>query len=227
MLFIHDLLIPDEYCKLWVYDSTLYITSSNNIILTSVSGDPIHTTTFHLTRQHSYNRPKETRKKKNVQTKIPHRPNLPGHDPNQSRNNWLVLGTSPSPPLSTVYTIPGLNNQPRLTSQTKQKSELAHPYTILSPHLNLTISSPQGGEAPLDPSSASAQILENDPVAREFLEQNRGLWTRTTPLREVVRSVTEGEFVGVLYVGGHGRASSPVLVFGLRISQSYNDCFVC
>ncbi|OJJ79906.1 ThiJ/PfpI family protein [Aspergillus glaucus CBS 516.65] len=83
-------------------------------------------------------------------------------------------------------------------------SELAHPYTILSPHLHLTISSPQGGEAPLDAASASQQILENDPVAREFLEQNRGLWTRTTPLREVVCGVTEGEFVGVLFVGGHG-----------------------
>ncbi|BCR91232.1 ThiJ/PfpI family protein [Aspergillus chevalieri] len=105
-------------------------------------------------------------------------------------------------------------------------SELAHPYTILSPHLDLTISSPQGGEAPLDPASASQQILETDPVAREFLEQNRGLWTRTVPLREVVSRVTEGKFMGVFFVGGHGPMYDlPTHPSNLAILQSLASTF--
>lgn len=128
---------------------------------------------------------------------------------NRATTGWYLVPL-PHLPYSPSILYPAQTTNPKLTLIIKRKSELAHPYTILSPHLSLTISSPQGGEAPLDPSSAVKQILENDPVVREFLEQNRGLWTRTAPLREVVSGVTEGEFVGVLFVGGHGRAFPPV-----------------
>lgn len=85
------------------------------------------------------------------------------------------------------------------------KSEFAHPYTILSPHLDIIIASPQGGEAPLDPASVTAAETADDQVARKFLDENRELWTRTVPLHEVLKDVEGGDFEGVFYVGGHGR----------------------
>lgn len=45
------------------------------------------------------------------------------------------------------------------------------------------------------------------------MDENRGLWTRTVPLREVVKDVEGGVFEGVFYVGGHGRMFPPLQIY--------------
>ncbi|MCJ1473716.1 hypothetical protein MMC13_002367 [Lambiella insularis] len=76
--------------------------------------------------------------------------------------------------------------------------EFAHPYEVLSPHAQITIASPAGGEAPLDPAS----IDKSDKVSAEFLEHKESLWKRTEKLSSFVGRAKE--FDAVFYVGGHG-----------------------
>ena len=76
--------------------------------------------------------------------------------------------------------------------------EFAHPYYVLKDKAELTIASPNGGHAPLDPSSV--KMFEKDALSVEFLK-NDSLWKNTKPLSEV----SVDEFDAVFYVGGHGR----------------------
>lgn len=70
--------------------------------------------------------------------------------------------------------------------------------------VEMTVASPQGGDAQVDPSSI--KMFENDPTSTTFLNTQQSLWTNTHKLAEMVPKV--GEFDAIFYVGGHGRESS-------------------
>ncbi|KAI9811761.1 MAG: hypothetical protein M1827_005306 [Pycnora praestabilis] len=76
--------------------------------------------------------------------------------------------------------------------------ELAHPYKVLAPHTEIVVASPNGGEAPLDPSS----IDKSDPISAEFLEKSQPVWKETQKLSSFAGRANE--FVAIFYVGGHG-----------------------
>ncbi|TAQ86310.1 hypothetical protein B7494_g5366 [Chlorociboria aeruginascens] len=78
--------------------------------------------------------------------------------------------------------------------------EFAHPYTVLEPHASITIASPKGGVAPLDP--ASVEPFEDDAVSVAFLREKEALWSQTERLEEFLGRA--GEFDALFYVGGHG-----------------------
>lgn len=86
-------------------------------------------------------------------------------------------------------------------SNKSTQPELAHPYDVLANKVNLTIASPKGGMAPLDPKSV--EMFANDASCEAFLEANENLWKNTEKLSDVVKRVDD--FDGVYYVGGHGR----------------------
>ncbi|GMF69586.1 unnamed protein product [Aspergillus oryzae] len=77
----------------------------------------------------------------------------------------------------------------------------AHPWEVLHEKVELTIASPKGGEAPLDPSSVEA--FKSDPVSSKFLKEQESLWKNTHKLADFLPRVSE--FDAIFYVGGHGR----------------------
>lgn len=79
--------------------------------------------------------------------------------------------------------------------------EFAHPWEVLHSKTELTIASPNGGTAPLDPSSVS--MFEKDPVSVKFLKEQEALWKNTEKLADVLPRASE--FDAIFYVGGHGR----------------------
>lgn len=91
-----------------------------------------------------------------------------------------------------------------LTSHPVPKPEFAHPHHVLHNKVSLTIASPKGGEAPLDPSSV--EMFKSDPTSTTFLEQQKALWSNTHKLADMVPRA--GEFDALFYVGGHGRMYS-------------------
>lgn len=80
--------------------------------------------------------------------------------------------------------------------------EFAHPYYELEGKCDLTIASPKGGEAPLDPSSV--EMFKSDPKSTQFLEspETQKLWKNTEKLSNLLPRVSE--FDAIFYVGGHG-----------------------
>ncbi|KAK4237345.1 class I glutamine amidotransferase-like protein [Achaetomium macrosporum] len=79
--------------------------------------------------------------------------------------------------------------------------ELAHPYSVLTRQgFSLTLASPAGGPAPLDPSSVEASA--NDTVSQSFLAEHKSLWESTTPLESFLGRAAE--FAAVFFPGGHG-----------------------
>ncbi|EME44608.1 hypothetical protein DOTSEDRAFT_72158 [Dothistroma septosporum NZE10] len=78
--------------------------------------------------------------------------------------------------------------------------EFAHPYYKLAPHAEITIASPKGGEAPLDPSSV--EMFKEDAESTRFLKEKEALWKNTEKLELFVGRETE--FDAIFYVGGHG-----------------------
>ncbi|KAJ9396804.1 hypothetical protein DTO282F9_6329 [Paecilomyces variotii] len=78
--------------------------------------------------------------------------------------------------------------------------EFAHPHEVLHTKADLTIVSPHGGEAPLDPNSVKA--FEKDEISQKFLKEQKNLWTNTAKLADLVSKA--GEFDAIFYVGGHG-----------------------
>ncbi|KAJ5153341.1 uncharacterized protein N7482_009819 [Penicillium canariense] len=78
--------------------------------------------------------------------------------------------------------------------------EFAHPHEVLHKKVSLTIASPKGGEAPLDP--ASVEMFKSDPTSATFLEEQKALWTNTHKLSDVLARADE--FDALFYVGGHG-----------------------
>ncbi|KAK4244485.1 class I glutamine amidotransferase-like protein [Corynascus novoguineensis] len=82
-------------------------------------------------------------------------------------------------------------------------SELAHPYDVLASRgYSITLASPAGGAAPLDPSSVEAASSANDAVSRSFLDGKKDLWESTQPLASFLDRA--GEFDALFFPGGHG-----------------------
>jgi putative intracellular protease/amidase len=67
--------------------------------------------------------------------------------------------------------------------------------------VDLTIASPKGGEAPLDP--ASVEMFKEDEIAGRFHKDQQSLWKNTVRLADIVPRANE--FDAIFYVGGHGR----------------------
>jgi putative intracellular protease/amidase len=79
--------------------------------------------------------------------------------------------------------------------------EFAHPYYKLEGKADITIASPKGGEAPLDPSSV--EMFKSDAESSKFLQEKESLWKNTQKLGSFLGKADE--FDAVFYVGGHGR----------------------
>ncbi|KAF2275214.1 class I glutamine amidotransferase-like protein [Westerdykella ornata] len=77
--------------------------------------------------------------------------------------------------------------------------ELAHPYHILRNKADITVASPKGGEAPLDPASIEAA---KDDVSVNFLKNDEQVWKNTQKLETFVGKAKD--FDAIFYVGGHG-----------------------
>lgn len=77
--------------------------------------------------------------------------------------------------------------------------EFAHPYEVLSPHVRITVASPLGGAAPLDPSSVEA--TKEDKVCIAFLKKEH-LWKDTVKLSSILGHAKDYE--AIFFVGGHG-----------------------
>ncbi|KAE8147808.1 class I glutamine amidotransferase-like protein [Aspergillus avenaceus] len=78
--------------------------------------------------------------------------------------------------------------------------EFAHPWEVLHEKTELTIASPKGGEAPLDPSSV--EMFKGDPASTKFLNEQSSLWKNTEKLADFLPRVSE--YDAIFYVGGHG-----------------------
>jgi len=78
--------------------------------------------------------------------------------------------------------------------------ELAHPYTILAPHCDLTIASPNGGATICDP--VSVELFKNDEVCVDFKNTKESLWMNTEELG--VFTGRAKEFDSIFIVGGFG-----------------------
>ncbi|KAK4126482.1 class I glutamine amidotransferase-like protein [Parathielavia appendiculata] len=82
-------------------------------------------------------------------------------------------------------------------------SELAHPYDILiTLGFGLTLASPKGGPAPLDPSSIEAAKSANDATSASFLAEKPAPWESTAPLSSFLGRASE--FDAIFFPGGHG-----------------------
>lgn len=79
-------------------------------------------------------------------------------------------------------------------------SEFAHPYEVLKDTFSITVASPSGGAAPLDPSSIDA--AKDDSVSVNFHKTQSALWSDTAKLSDLTGRGSE--FAAVFYVGGHG-----------------------
>lgn len=74
-----------------------------------------------------------------------------------------------------------------------------HPYEALAPHARITIASPDGGRAPLDP--ASVESFKDDAPCVHYLENKSQLWETTEKLDTFLGRAKE--FDAIFYVGGH------------------------
>ncbi|KAJ9136509.1 Glyoxalase 3 [Pleurostoma richardsiae] len=79
--------------------------------------------------------------------------------------------------------------------------ELAHPYDVFLEHgASVTVASPAGGEAPLDP--ASVEAFAQDASSQTFLKEKQSVWKQTAPVSQFLGRA--GEFDALFYPGGHG-----------------------
>ena len=112
-----------------------------------------------------------------------------------------------------MHTRPILPRKDKLTTHSffffNNQPEFAHPHEVLHNKVELTIASPKGGKAPLDPNSV--KMFESDPVSQTFLKEQTALWENTHKLSDVLPRA--GEFDAIFYVGGHGRTYNPPLAY--------------
>ncbi|KAK0702106.1 class I glutamine amidotransferase-like protein [Lasiosphaeria miniovina] len=81
--------------------------------------------------------------------------------------------------------------------------EFAHPYhEFQAAGIEVTVASPLGGAAPLDPSSIDA--AKDDSVSVAFLEGSKALWASTTKLSTLLEADAASQFDAIFYPGGHG-----------------------
>ncbi|KAJ4174550.1 hypothetical protein NW754_004968 [Fusarium falciforme] len=78
--------------------------------------------------------------------------------------------------------------------------ELAHPFHVLNPLVELVYASPKGGVSPLDP--VSVDLFKDDSVCKDFLENHTSVWENTTKLSDFAGRASE--FDAIFYPGGHG-----------------------
>ena len=78
--------------------------------------------------------------------------------------------------------------------------EFAHPYNVLDGKTEITVASPNGGEAPIDPTSVE---WFKDDVSVNFLNSKQSLWKNTQKLADFAGKA--GSFDAIFFVGGHGR----------------------
>jgi putative intracellular protease/amidase len=100
-----------------------------------------------------------------------------------------------------------LTSTPKIPSSGKPTGwylpELAHPYEVFRSHKYLvTLTSPRGGEAPLDPSSVEAWT--QDTSAFNFLSSKAGLWGNTLPFNVVDPVEAARDYDAIFFPGGHG-----------------------
>jgi putative intracellular protease/amidase len=112
---------------------------------------------------------------------------------------------NPSPSkMTTKHILIVLSSQGELGSTGRKTGwylpEFAHPYYVFAPHVKLTIASPKGGHAPLDPNSAEA--FKDDAESVKFLQTKSALWENTVKL-STLRGRAK-EFDAIFYPGGHG-----------------------
>lgn len=107
-------------------------------------------------------------------------------------------------PSNPAYPSPSL--QQRGLTSPLQQPEFAHPYKVLSSQCEIIVASPNGGEAPLDPSSVEA--FKEDAVCSKFLKHSESLWKNTHKLSEFAGKAKE--FEAIFFVGGHGRTFTPL-----------------
>ncbi|KAK3487597.1 class I glutamine amidotransferase-like protein [Neurospora hispaniola] len=85
-------------------------------------------------------------------------------------------------------------------------SEFSHPYDVLnSASVSLTVASPRGGLAPVDPSSIEA--AKDDRVSQNFIksETTKPLFEQTRPLSEFVGNPSAiAPYSAIFFPGGHG-----------------------
>lgn len=80
-------------------------------------------------------------------------------------------------------------------------SEFAHPYKVLhDAGVSITVASPAGGAAPLDPSSI--ETAKDDPVSVDFHHNNSALWEVTEKVSNFLGKADE--FDAIFFPGGHG-----------------------
>lgn len=86
--------------------------------------------------------------------------------------------------------------------------EFAHPYAVFAAAgYTVTVASPQGGVAPLDPSSIEA--AKDDAVSQAFLQDHKALFEQTVPLSTLAGDAATAEataaaYDAIYYPGGHG-----------------------
>ena len=78
------------------------------------------------------------------------------------------------------------------------------------------VASPNGGAAPLDPSSVEA--FKGDASATKFLNTKEELWKNTHKLSEFVGHANDYE--AIFFVGGHGRTSASLSTSYFRKGDS-------
>ncbi|KAL8409190.1 hypothetical protein RB594_007585 [Gaeumannomyces avenae] len=80
--------------------------------------------------------------------------------------------------------------------------EFSHPYDVLveAGH-EITVASPAGGKAPLDP--ASVEMFKEDAAAQAFFKNQTKLWEQTAKLSDVAPGAAQ-KFDALFYPGGHG-----------------------
>lgn len=61
-----------------------------------------------------------------------------------------------------------------------RQRDFVHPYNRLSPAFDIVVSSPAGGEAPIDPYSIEA--TKEDPECVAFLKEKSNVWKDTVKL---------------------------------------------
>ena len=70
---------------------------------------------------------------------------------------------------------------------------------MLNTKTDITVASPRGGEAPIDPSSIEAS---KDDVSVNFFKNDTSVWKNTQKLENFVGKASD--FDAILYIGGHG-----------------------
>ena len=78
--------------------------------------------------------------------------------------------------------------------------EFAHPYYKLVDRVDITVASPKGGAAPVDP--YSIESTKDDELSQYFYTEMKGLFEKTLPISSFIGK--SGEFDAIFYVGGHG-----------------------